>query len=290
MSIVFFCQSCGARFDVEPRLAGKKGRCKYCGHVTKVPMAEELSAVFTLRPLEPAAPGEAAIAPARTAAAVSSMPDWLQQSMSKLGLVPITEDRMPIARNKGHAPSPLDDAFDSKPYKLVKFSRKEARAARGGRPAGPLVRLWRGQLGTVQKVFRWLNESAYVVSIPFLIIFLFGTTIKDRNIALFGARFVVLLNVWALVAGIGNVAVVPLRDGLNPRKLKKPFRRIAEPIVTTAVVILAFSFVPWLAGSGARAGSVTERLRAGARDIKQEVQSELDSVVDRAEKLDPSKR
>ncbi len=31
MGIVFFCQSCGARFEVDARMAGKKGRCKKCG-------------------------------------------------------------------------------------------------------------------------------------------------------------------------------------------------------------------------------------------------------------------
>jgi hypothetical protein len=147
------------------------------------------------------------------------------------------------------------------------------------------VRLWRGQLGNIQKLFRWLNESAYVVSIPFLIIFLFGTAIKDRNIALFGARFVVLLNIWALCAGIGNLVIVPLRDGLNARKLKKPFRRVAEPVVTTALVILAFSFVPWLASSGAGSGSISERLRAGARDIEKDVESEVGTIVEKAQKV-----
>ena len=35
MSIVFFSQSCGARFEVEARMAGKRGRCKKCGQLIK---------------------------------------------------------------------------------------------------------------------------------------------------------------------------------------------------------------------------------------------------------------
>jgi DNA-directed RNA polymerase subunit RPC12/RpoP len=317
MGIVFFCQACGARFEVEERLAGKKGRCKYCGQVTIVPKAEHLSAVFSLKPLS--APGHAyqpelsrvrhggsteapathsaRRAPAQRAAAIArarapvdaaapAMPGWLEQSMSKIGLAPITADQIAIGRKPGRATSPLDTAADLKPYSLVKPDRREAHRARGGRPAGFIARLWRGNLGTIQKLFRWLNQSAYVVSVPFIIIFLFGAAIKDRNIALFGARFVVLLNVWAFCAGIGNLVIVPLRDGLNPRKLKQPLRRIAEPVVTTAIVLLALSFVPWLRSGESRSGTIAERLRAGARDLENEVQGQVGAVVDKAKHID----
>ncbi len=45
MAIVFFCQSCGARFEVDPRLAGKRGHCKKCGQLMTIPRAEELSSM-----------------------------------------------------------------------------------------------------------------------------------------------------------------------------------------------------------------------------------------------------
>jgi hypothetical protein len=40
MIIAFFCQSCGARFDGEPGLAGRIGRCKGCSHLMSVPRAK----------------------------------------------------------------------------------------------------------------------------------------------------------------------------------------------------------------------------------------------------------
>ena len=40
--------------------------------------------------------------------------------------------------------------------------------------------------------------------------------------ALLGATAVVLLNIGRLVAGAANLAVVPLRDGVNAKKMKKP--------------------------------------------------------------------
>ena len=39
MGIVFFCQSCGARFEVDPRMAGKRGHCKKCGQIMTIPRA-----------------------------------------------------------------------------------------------------------------------------------------------------------------------------------------------------------------------------------------------------------
>ena len=50
MGVVFFCQSCGARFEVEARLAGKKGRCKQCGQYMTVPKAEHLASMWACRP------------------------------------------------------------------------------------------------------------------------------------------------------------------------------------------------------------------------------------------------
>ncbi len=48
MGVVFFCQSCGARFEVESRLAGKKGRCKQCGQYMTVPKAEQLASSVSM--------------------------------------------------------------------------------------------------------------------------------------------------------------------------------------------------------------------------------------------------
>ena len=77
-------------------------------------------------------------------------------------------------------------------------SARKARQARAGRaPPG----LWRREVGEVQRVFRWLNEAPYLISVPFIVIFLFGIAFKSRSLALFGATFVVLLNLGRIAAG-----------------------------------------------------------------------------------------
>ncbi len=287
MGIVFFCQSCGARFEVEARMAGKKGRCKKCGQVASIPKAEHLASMVSMPALAVAGVGAVAVPRAssvkgaRAAAGAQSMGDWLKASMSKVGLAPLTYDGMAKRVAK---PSPLDDAEDSKPYVLQKPDRRDARGHEA-RPANALVVAWKHEWGLVGRIFRWLNESAYLASIPFIIILLFGIAVKARPIALFGATFVVLLNIGRFAAGIANLAVVPIRDGLNVRKLKKPARRVIEPVLTVALVVLAFTFIPWLSNGSPASGSISDRIRATAGTLKKEIAGEVGAVAGKTKNL-----
>ncbi len=148
---------------------------------------------------------------------------------------------------------------------------------------------WRHEVGVVQRIFRWLNESAYLVSIPFIIILLFGIAVKANAIAIFGAAFVVLLNIGRIVAGVANLAVIPLRDGFNVRKYKKPLRRVIEPVVTIAVVVLAFTFIPWLSKGKASTGSISQRIRATAEELERDIKGEVDKVSEKAKDLNIDK-
>ncbi len=142
MGVVFFCQSCGARFEVEARLAGKKGRCKHCGQYMTVPKAEHLTSmgmpalamgagaaaagVAVPRPSS-LAKADPMVGPGRRTA--RSMNDWLNASMSKIGLAPLSAPAIP---KRPILPSALDDAADSKPYS----SKSPTAATPGTRAAG----------------------------------------------------------------------------------------------------------------------------------------------------------
>src|SRR5262249_44469496 len=130
----------------------------------------------------------------------------------------------------------------------------------------------------IQKIFRWLNEGAYLFSIPFIMIFLFGVVIKSRNLALFGATFLVLLSIGRIVAGVGNLAMVPLREGLHTKKMKKPLRRVIEPVLTIVAVLLLFTFVPWL--SSGYQGNFVQRIESEAKELKEEIKGEVEKTVD----------
>ena len=220
----------------------------------------------------------------RRGALEQSMGDWLKMSISKIGLAPASMAAIP---KKTFAPSALDDAADSKPYVLATPDRKE-RHGRGGSP-NVVVATWRHEMGVIQRIFRWLNESAYLVSIPFVIILLFGIAVKAYSIAIFGATFVVLLNIGRIVAGAANLVFVPLRDGFNVKKYKKPLRRVIEPVVTIALVVLAFTFIPWLSTGKKSEGSITDRIKSTAESLEQEIQGQVGKVTEKAKGVDLNK-
>lgn len=283
MAIIFFCQSCGARFEVPPQAAGKKGRCKKCGQEMQVPRAEQLASMaampaFAKEAVRPAAVSMAAAAPA------PALSSWLRAAATNVGLSPLTIDRLPLlGRDQGR--SLLDDIGDSKPY-LLAGPDPYAKAARGSNPPNAAVQVWRKETGKIQRLFRWLNESAYLISIPFLFILIFGVATKGRGVALFGATFVVLLNLARIVAGVANLVMVPLRDGLNTRRMKKPFRRILEPVITIGLVILGFTFIPWLSSERSASGSLADRVKAEAVELKSEMKGELSKTAEKASGVD----
>jgi hypothetical protein len=288
MGIVFFCQSCGARFEVDPRMAGKRGRCKKCGQFMAIPRAEEIASMAAMPALAGAgvgagvAAGPDAGARPDAGAGGASIGSWLKRGVSKVALAPITLDRIPLGQRSPTKPSPLDDAEDSKPYALA----QPVLERRGGVRVqdNVIARIWRRQLGGFQKLFRKINQAAYLVSIPFLIILLLGVAVRNRPLALLGATVVVLLNIGRLAAGVANLALVPFRDGIDLHKLKKPAGRVAEPVLTIGLVVLAFTFIPWLYGGGSAKGGIADRIRSGARALQKDIKGEVDRVVD-VEKL-----
>jgi hypothetical protein len=227
-----------------------------------------------------------AMAMAGPGAAAGTAPagNWLARVSSQVGLAPITIDRMPVGRKKP-AMFAEDELADSKPYALAKPERRTASGGGSG-PAGIVVRAWRGQLGWIQKLFRRINETAYLVSIPFLMILLLGAAVRNRPMALVGATVVVLLNIGRLAAGAANLAVIPLREGINLNKMRKPFRRVIEPAITIGLVLLAFTFIPWLARGGPAEGNVTSRLGASARELEGEMEGTVGTAVDKARALE----
>ena len=152
-----------------------------------------------------------------------------------------------------------------------------------------VVRLWRRQLGSVQKLFRKINQTAYLFSIPFIMILLLGALVQHRSTAVLGATGVVLLNIGRIAAGVANLAVVPFRDGINLNKMKKPFWRVIEPAITIVVVVVAFTFIPWLSAGASGKGTVAERIRSGADALEKDIRGQVDNVADKAKGLDIEK-
>jgi DNA-directed RNA polymerase subunit RPC12/RpoP len=274
MSIVFFCQSCGSRFDVEERMAGKQGRCKKCGKQMAVPKLGEPASAAARR--VPAAVGVGVSAGSAPASS------WLAEvAPSQVGLAPLTIDRMPGLKNPSMFAA--DDLADSKPYLLAQPERRS-----GGRPVSQVSGLkvfWRQRLGFVEKIFRSINQTAYLISVPFLMILLLGIMVRSHPLSNLGAIVVVLLNITRLVTGFINLVVIPFRDGINFKRLKKPIRRVVEPAITIGLVGLAFAFIPWLSKSDTSDATFSGQLRAGVRKIERKFEDAKEKATDKAKAL-----
>jgi hypothetical protein len=183
-----------------------------------------------------------------------------------------------------------DDVADSKPYALAVPDRKSG----GGRPSKPVSEakmLWRRQLGGVARFFRWINQAAYLVSVPFLMLLLLGVLVRNRHMAVVGATAVVLLNIGRLISGFANLVVIPFRDGISEgvrflippltfvylaqhwKKVKKPVERLIEPVATIGLVALAFIFIPWLAHGDMGQGT---KPRTGLSSFADKLEDELE--------------
>ena len=173
MGIVFFCQSCGARFEVDPRMAGKKGRCKKCGQHMTIPRAEQIASMAAMPALATAGVGAggAAAVPAPLPAAHRSGPGSRPVS-ARWPWHRSPVDRIAVRQKKPQA-HPLDDAEDSKPYVLAQpVGEKRGRVQGAGqrRPERLEAAARQGPEALPQD-----QPGRVPVSVPFLMILLLGT-------------------------------------------------------------------------------------------------------------------
>jgi hypothetical protein len=274
MSIVFFCQSCGSRFDVNPRMAGKKGRCKKCGRQMEVPKLEDVAS-RTAKP-ELSAVGSAA------GAGSARGSSWLAEvAPGDVALAPLTVDR--IARLKKPSMFPEDDLADSKPYLLADPERRSS-----GRVVSQVSAVkveWRRKLGGIERFFRWINQTAYLISVPFLMTLLLGVMVRSHSMSNVSAAIVVLLNIARLVTGVANLAVIPFRDGIDFKRLKRPVRRVIEPAITIGLVGLAFAFIPWLSKNDTSDTTPSGHVRAGLEKIERKFDDVRGKAMDKSNAL-----
>jgi predicted Zn finger-like uncharacterized protein len=300
--IHFQCPTCGASFDVADNLAGRTGRCKKCGERTKIPSPGGAVAAAALARASAAPAAGPRLTPIdvdsrrpQPSVIVGRPTNWLDAVTSQVALAPISVDGV-----KGIAAKrfPLDEPSIPGPYKLASAPSLPALHAARGKPAGAITRGYRGAMGKVQKVFRWLNESAYLVSVPFLMLVLLGLAVGDHSLMTLGAIGAVLLNIGRIVTGLANLVVIPFRESplqgilflippitffylaQNWHKVHRPVKRIIGPILTVALVGVAFLIEPALQAARTTEGSLKERAEAGVGTLKKEVRNQVRQVRD----------
>ncbi len=186
---------------------------------------------------------------------------------------------------------------------------------RGSGPAGWFYTQWRKGVGLILRALRFITDWAYLISVPFLILMVFGIAIGHRWLIHTGAVVVVLVNIGRFWTDLLALFVRPFKDGpihgvmflfppygvyyvaRNWDKFKPTFQRLGTSCIPIVLVGLAYIYIPTVDPDVQSARTLPEKARrAGedivkdAREVGREIKQELQSLKKRAQthpKADP---
>jgi hypothetical protein len=368
MLIIFQCEHCGRRFQVDERSRGRRGRCSYCGQVMQIPkvaVGEPAQPVHRNAPRpelihEPAAPREqqrehqrepepaplfrlsppeppplfvppvgigveSEPEPAHVPRAPAPSPPLdaprvvIGPHDSVFALQPVGRDSLLQEAGDGRARFELLD--DEEPGEAALASPEIQRAVRelhefekdrggyslagqrsglfrllrlgDGGPASWVRVKWRKGVGFVLKVLRWIDSWAYLISVPFLVLMIFGIVIENPSLVHLGAVIVVLANYGRFWADILAFFVRPYKDGplqgiaflfppytvyflVNRWSAMEPIlRRIATSCIPIVLVVLVYAFLPFVNPAAEQEKTVTRKIESGKKVLDEEIDSDL---------------
>ena len=171
------------------------------------------------------------------------------------------------------------------------FSRLEK-----SRPAGWFYVKWRACVGSVLKLLRWVDTWAYLISVPFLMLMIFGIIVVNRGFVHTGAVVVVLTNYGRFWADLIAFFLRPYKDGplqgvafLFPPytfyyltrhwdRMKPIVRRMATSCIPIVLVVLAYAYIPPVDPEVAKVQGVRAKIKAAKQELDMDIDSELTKV------------
>ena len=178
---------------------------------------------------------------------------------------------------------------DPGPYQFADdLDSRFFRWARGSGPAGWIYTQWRKGVGAILKALRFIDDWAYLISIPFLILMVFGIAVAHRGLIHTGAVVVVLVNFGRFWTDLLALFVRPFKEGpihglmfffppygiyfvgKHWDKFKPTFRRLATSCIPIVLVLLAYAFIPSIDPEIQSARTPTEKLRRAEEEIVKE--------------------
>jgi hypothetical protein len=167
--------------------------------------------------------------------------------------------------------------------------------ARSGPASWPYVK-WKAAVNFVLKLLRWVDTWAYLISVPFIMLMVFGIVVENQAFVHLGAVATVLANYGRFWADLLALFVRPYKDGpiqglafLFPpytvyylatrwSRMKPILRRIATSCIPIVLVVLAYAFLPSINPAVKDVASVTARLEKGKEEVDKEVSEELQKI------------
>lgn len=305
MKIAFACPTCGKQLSVDATLAGRTGRCKNCGTGLVVPSSGQATgplALSTAKPpagKTPAADWRSAVVsqlkpPSGRAAATAVRPAATPATTADGGysLRPITPTAVPALAEPDWGDSELGDAIDS-PSAIFSAAAKQPRSSQTtlSTPSKSMSALaaYRLFFSLLSRVTTWISQASYTLSFVLIILALASGMAGNHTVAAWATIAIIVLNLIGISGDIASLLTLsyqknPIRGTLF---LVPPFtlyylwtdwyryrgtvRRMRTPLVTLAVVVAAYLFVPWLRGGiegeGLLAGLVTRTVGTIEKDL-----------------------
>jgi hypothetical protein len=199
---------------------------------------------------------------------------------------------------------------DQRPYSLADTAERRSFLgwSSSSGPAGWLRVQWRRGIGLVLKLLRVVDEWAYLISVPFIILMVFGIVVGTRGFVHVGAVAIVLGNYGRFWTDLLAVFVRPFKEGplhglafLFPpygiyhlitrwAQFKPTFRRMMTSCIPIVLVVLAYSFIPFVNPDVERIQGIPEKLESGERKLLEEIREFPEEVENNLRSFEKSGR
>ncbi|MFO1095083.1 MAG: hypothetical protein U0992_17520 [Planctomycetaceae bacterium] len=250
-----------------------------------------VSGRFNLRSVQSSLAAIAAQARDGGGTAVADAPRGRLQMSSNPQLVPITNKT--LQRIRANKPE-----VDSGPYRIAAVPIQQPKRRRK-KAAGLAKRVYRGQTNWVLKALQKINDFAYLISTPFILVLMIGVLLKRRDVAVIGATGIILPNLGRFVVNGAYLVIAPFKDSpiqgvlffIPPftffylykhwKRMKKATLQFISPAIPILAVLLVFAFVPWIkSGQTPEGASLSEQMRTELGTLQSDVQGQVEKVTD----------
>jgi hypothetical protein len=179
------------------------------------------------------------------------------------------------------------------------FRRDEAGAASW------LYVKWRAAIAHILKLLRWIDNWAYLISVPFLVLLVCAIAVSNTSLVHVGAVVVVLVNYGRFWTDLLALFVRPFKDGplhglafLFPpyglyfvvtrwRQVKPTLRRMATSCIPIVLVVLAYAYLPWVNPGVENVQGVSAKIEAGEKELVREIHEGVKEIEDTLPSLEP---
>ena len=272
MKITFACPSCAKPLVADAALAGRTGRCRFCGHRTLVPAGSPPAAVADWRTAVAGQLGTTAGPGAAAADQSTVSPGTVSPAADLTGgyrLRPITPVAVPTLAASEWDNAELGPAIDS-PLAAAFPAAATVAPSLAARPVQPgqatTVVAYRLFFSLLSRATTWISETSYTVSFILIILAVASGMIGRHSLAALLCGAIVALNLVGLAGDFASLVTLSFRK--NPlqgvlflvppftlyylwsdwRRYRDTVSRMRIPLITLAVVATAYLFVPWLRG------------------------------------------